>query len=127
MYRPFTGLIFLHIRRYIKKTLHCQGVSRHSKAEILTFIADAAKNLSVLCGEHGFLDGRAATANACLLGLLITIYNGPTMSPNWHREISKYPNLRTWTDGMIAKYFGERSILPIQSRGGSEKPGAIGP
>jgi len=121
VYRTFTGLIFSHIRRYIKKTLHCQGVSRHTKPEILMFIGDAAKNLSVLCGENGFLDGRAATANACLLGLLVTIYNGPTMSPNWHREINKYPNLRTWTDGMIAKYFAERSILPVQNLDGREK------
>jgi hypothetical protein len=127
-YRPFTGLIFSHIRRYMKKTLHSQGVSRHSKPEILSFIGEAAKHFSVLCGERGFLDGRAATANACLFGLLITIYNGPTMSPNWYREISTFPNLRKWTEGMIAKYFGERSILPMEIAGGGvEKQGAIAP
>jgi len=111
----------------MKKTLHCQGVTRHSKVEILSFISDAAKHLSVLCGEHGLLGGRATTANACLLGHLITVYNGPTMSSNWYREISKYPNLRTWTDGMIAKYFGERSILPIQIADGVEKHETIAP
>jgi hypothetical protein len=127
MYRPFTGLIFSRIRRYMKKTLHCQGVLRHSKTEILSFISEAAKHLSVLCGERGFLDGRASVANACLLGLLITIYNGPSMSPNWYREISKYPNLRTWTEGMIGKYFAERSILSMQSANGSEKQAPAAP
>ena len=66
-------------------------------------------------------------ANACLLGLLITIYNGPTMSPNWYKEINKYPNLRIWTDGIIAKYFGERSILPLEMEGRTEKQGAAAP
>jgi hypothetical protein len=99
----------------LKKTLYLQGVTRHPKEEILSFIKEAAKALSVLCGEKGFLEGRAASANAILLGFFITIYNGPRMSPNWYREIQKYPNLRPWTDGMIAKYFPERKILPLES------------
>jgi hypothetical protein len=91
----------------------------------LTFIGEAAKHLSALCGENGFLDGRAASANACLLGLLVTVYNGPTMSSNWHHEGSKYPNLRTWTEGMIAKYFSERKIQPMQNVNGKDISGLI--
>ena len=118
-YRPFTGLIFTKVRRQLKKSLHLQGVSRHSREEILSFIEEAAKSISVLVGEKGLLEGRAASANACLLGLFVTIYNGPTMSPNWYREIGKYPNLRPWTEDMIAKYFPERKILPLQAENGS--------
>jgi len=119
-YRPFTGLIFFKVRRYVKQSLHSQGVSRHNREEILSFIEEAAKSISVLVGEDGLLGGRAASANACLLGLLVTIYNGPTMSPNWYREIRKYPNLRPWAEGMIAKYFPERKILPLQNDNGNK-------
>ena len=123
-YRPFTGLLFIMLRRHMKKALHLQGVLRHNREEILSFIEEAAKSISVLVGENGLLVGRAASANACLLGFLVTIYNGPTMSPNWYREIRKYPNLRPWTESMIAKYFPERNILPLQTENGNKVPEA---
>jgi hypothetical protein len=113
-YRPFTGLIYIKVLRYLRKMLQLQGVTRHTKEEILSFIEEAAKSMSVLCGENGLLDGKAACANAYLLGFLITIYNGPKMSANWYKEVQKYPNLRTWIESMIAKYFPERKILPMQ-------------
>src|SRR5438046_1458869 len=62
-YRPFTGLIFFKVRRYVKQSLHSQGVSRHNREEILLFIEEAAKSISVLVGEDGLLGGRAASAN----------------------------------------------------------------
>lgn len=123
-YRPFTGLLFFQVRRYVKKSLHLQGVLRHSREDILSFIEEAAKSISVLVGEKGLLEGKAAGANACVLGLFVTIYNGPTMSPNWYREIRKYPNLRPWTEGMIAKYFPERQILPLQPENGDKMSAA---
>ena len=113
-YRPVTGLLYKRVLRYLKKTLHGQGVLRHTKDEIVWFIEKAAKSMSVLVGEKGLLEGRAASANACLFGLFITIYNGPKMSSNWYREITKYPNLRVWTEGMIEKHFPERKILDLE-------------
>lgn len=110
-YRLFTKILFNHVQKYIKKTLHLQGILRHSKEEILTAIGEAVKSISVLVGEKGFLDGKGRSANACLLGLLVTIYEGPTMSANWHKEVQKYPNLRAWMDKTIAEYFPERKLV----------------
>ena len=109
-YRPFTKILFALVRKSIKKALHMQGVSRHSKEEILAAIGQAAKAMGVLIGENGFLDGRGNSANACVFGLFITVYQGPTMSPNWYNELRKYPNLRTWTEKMVAEYFPERKL-----------------
>ena len=114
-YRFITGILYKRVLRYLKKTLHGQGLLRHTREEILEFIEEAAKSISVLVGEKGLLEGRAAGANACLFGFLVTIYNGPTMSSNWYREIIKYPNLRQWTEGMITTYFPERKILDLQA------------
>ena len=100
----------------MKKTLYLQGVARHSKAEILSFIEEAVKSLSVLVGDKGFLEGRANGANACLFGLLVSVFNGPEMSAHWYKEVIKYPNLRKFTVEMAEKYFPERKIVDIQAQ-----------
>jgi hypothetical protein len=104
----------MKVRGYVKKTLHLQGVSRHTKDEIISFIDEAALSLSILVGDRGFIQGKAMNANACLFGFLITIYNGPLMCVHWHKAVEKYPNLRTWTEGMAEKYFPERKVLTKQ-------------
>lgn len=109
-YRPFCGLIYWKVRKYLKTTLWNQGVGRHSKDEVLGFIEEAARSLSVLVGEKGFLEGRSKELNAVLLGFFVTIYYGPTMAACWHEEIVKYDNLRAWTEKMIEEYFPDREL-----------------
>jgi glutathione S-transferase len=118
-YRPFTGILFVKVRGYIKKSLHLQGVSRHTKEEIISFIEEAARSLSVLVGEKGLLEGRAMSANAYAFGLLVTVYNGPQMCSHWFKELQKYPNLRAWTERMAEKYFPGRKVLAIDDVGGN--------
>ena len=59
------------------------------------------------------MEGKARVANAYALGHLVCIYNGQTMAANWCKEVSKYPNLRTFADRMCAEFFPERVITPL--------------
>ena len=119
-YRPFSTPIYYKIKKYLKTTLWNQGIGRHSKKEILGIIEESARSLSVLVGEKGILEGRSKVLNAIVLGFLVTVYLGPTMSAHWHEEIVKYDNLRTWTEKMIEEYFPERKLPELKIIKGQE-------
>ena len=88
--------------------LYGMGITRHSKEDIISFIAEASKAMSVIVGEKGFLDGRVCSANAILFGMLVGIQEAGEMTPTWNAEIGKYPNLMKWVEDMKIKYFPER-------------------
>ena len=88
--------------------LYGMGITRHSKEEIVSFISEAAKAMSVLVGKTGFFDGRVCSANATLFGVLVGIQEAGKMTSTWNIEIAKYPNLVEWVEDMKKKYFPER-------------------
>jgi hypothetical protein len=121
LYRPFCRLVFIKIKRYFKLKFGNQGISRHSKAEIVGFIEEAARSLSVLVGDNGILEGRSKELNAIVLGFLVTVYIGPTMSAFWHEEIVKYENLRSWTEKMIEEFFPDRKLPELTKSHGKQQ------
>ena len=98
------------VYRNISSMLHAKGITRHSKPEIVSFIAEAAKAMSVLVGEKGMFNGKPCAVNAFMMGILIAIYDWPQLNKAWAPEIAKYPNLRRWTENMISTYFPERKL-----------------
>jgi len=110
-------LINRRVSKYMKKTLWCEGILRHEREEIVAFIEEAAKNMSILVGEKGIMEGKAKVVNSYLLGFLVCVYNGQDMAANWCKAIRKYPNLRAFADNMCAEHFPERNITPLKEDG----------
>jgi glutathione S-transferase len=107
---PMRVLVFTFIYRDLNKMLYSMGIARHSKEDILSFIADAIKAISVLVGDTGLFGGRACSANAYLFGLLVAIIQMPDLCPVFNAEVAKYPNLRRWTESWVERYFPERKL-----------------
>ena len=107
---PIRVIIFNIIWRKLSLTLYWKGITRHSREEIISFIAESAKVLSEFVGEKGLFDGKPCSVNAIVSGLLISVYELPELNKTSYEEFSKYPNLRRWTESMVAKYFPERKL-----------------
>jgi len=107
---PLRVVVFNFIYRNIASTLYGNGTMRHSREEILGMIEEGYKTLSVLVGEKGLFDGKPCAVNAYLGGLMVSVMDGKEVTVNSYREISKYPNLKKWTEEWAAKYFPERKI-----------------
>jgi hypothetical protein len=90
--------------------LYGKGITRHSRDEVLSLIADGVKTMSVLVGEKGLFDGKPCAVNAFLFGILVSFLEGRETNKAFHREISKYPNLKRWAESMNEKYFPERKL-----------------
>jgi hypothetical protein len=105
---PVRVIVFNLIYRNISSLMYGKGITRHSREEILSLIADGVKTMSVLVGEKGLFDGKPCAVNAFLFGMLVSFLEGPETNKAFHGEISKYPNLKRWTESMNEKYFPER-------------------
>ena len=103
-------IIFNIIWRKMSSMLYGKGITRHSREEIISFIAEGAKTVSVLFGEKGLFDGKPCSVNAFALGLLIAVYDMPELNKAFYEEFSKYPNLRRLAESMVATYFPERKL-----------------
>jgi len=107
---PLRVVVFNLIYRNVAGTLYGKGLTRHSRDEILGFVAEAVKTMSVLVGEKGLLEGKECSVNAFLLGFLIALFEFPDLTPILCGEISKYPNLISFQETWAAKYFPERKL-----------------
>lgn len=90
--------------------LYSMGILRHSREEIVSFIIEAVKSMSVLIGDDGFFNGRDCSVNAIAFGFLVATYESREVVPIFSMEISKYPNLTKWMKATSAKYFPERKL-----------------
>ena len=91
--RPLIGSI---VRRDIRKTLHAQGVGRHSKAERLALAKGDLDALAVLLGDKPFLFGEQphgadATLFACVASICFT-----DLQPEITYLASAHANLRAY-------------------------------
>ena len=91
-------------------TLYGNGLLRHSRDEIVGFITEAVKTLSVLVGEKGLIEGKECSVNAFLIGFLIAVFEFPDLCPVLCGEISKYPNLMSYRETIAEKYFPDRKL-----------------
>jgi hypothetical protein len=107
---PLRVVVFNLIYRNVAGTLYGKGLTRHSRDEIVGFITEAAKTMSVLVGEKGLIKGKECSVNAFLIGLLIAVFEFSDLSPVLCGEISKYPNLMSYRETMAEKYFPDRKL-----------------
>lgn len=107
---PLRVVVFNLIYRNVSGTLYSMGLTRHSRDEIVGYIAEAVKTMSVLVGEKGLIEGKECSANAFLIGFLIAVFEFPDQAPVLCGEISKYSNLMSFRETMAEKYFPERKL-----------------
>jgi len=107
---PLRVVVFNLIYRNVSRTLYGKGLTRHSRDEIVGFITEAVKTMSVLVGEKGLINGKECSVNAFLIGFLIAVFEFPDLCPVLCGEISKYPNLKSYRETMAEKYFPDRKL-----------------
>jgi hypothetical protein len=107
---PMRVVIFNFVYRDINDMMYKKGIGRHAKEDIVSFIVESVKTISVLVGDKGLLEGKPCSANAFLFGLLVAVMLTPDLTPIWNAEVAKYPNLKRWTESWVEKYFPERKL-----------------
>lgn len=99
-------LIKRMVRGHVRKTLHGQGIGRHSEAELVAMACRDLDALSALIGERSCLLGEQpcgadATVLAFIAATLCEQFDTPVRT---HAE--KLPNLVAYRDRWMAHYYG---------------------
>ena len=91
------------IRRYVKKAVYSQGISRHSRDEVIAFAAEGAKALADLLGDKPFFLGENFTiVDASAFGFLQNAVGPGTFLAE---QMAKYPNLGAYVERLLEKYY----------------------
>jgi hypothetical protein len=107
---PIRVVLFKILYRRYATTLRNKGILGKSRENVVAIITEAVKTLSVLVGDTGMFDRKPCSVSAFLFGILVAMYEWPKLNKAWTAELIKYPNLRSWTEGMVARYYPEREF-----------------
>jgi glutathione S-transferase len=89
----------------IRKTLHRQGIGRHSEAEMVTMAARGIEALSQILGDNRYFlgpqaSGADATVFAFVAGALTPVFQSPVRD-----KMTSLPNLVGYHDRMMAEFY----------------------
>jgi hypothetical protein len=107
---PIRVVLFKILYRRYASILRNKGILSKSKEDLVAIIAEAVKTLSVLVGDTGMFEGKPWSLSAFLFGILVAMYEWPKLNKAWTAELVKYPNLRSWTECMMARYYPDREF-----------------
>lgn len=102
---PLRPLIIAMVRRKVKKSLHAQGLGRHSRADMIRLASRAISALSDALGDKPFLMGSApcgadATATAFVIACLC-----PVFTTQLRTDMESHANLVAYAARMTALYY----------------------
>jgi len=102
---PARPLVKAMVRRGVRRTLHGQGIGRHSREEIVTLAAAALRALADVLGDNDYLMGPApcgadATAFAFAAGALCPPFEGGV-----RRAAESHPNLVAYEKRMRERFY----------------------
>ena len=102
---PLRGIVIAMIRRRVKKSLHAQGLGRHTDAEIKQLTARSVAALSDFLGDKAYalgprVSGADATMFATAAGLLCRHFETPERA-----EAERYPNLAAYNQRMLREFY----------------------
>jgi glutathione S-transferase len=106
------------IRGNVRRTLHAQGIGRHSEAEMTVLSDRAFEALSQVLGDNAYLMGNTpcgadATAFAFIATALSPVFESPARA-----KARALPNLTAYRDRMMAEFYPEMgSDPPIRKQG----------
>lgn len=100
--RPFAISI---TRRQLRKTLHAQGLGRHSPAELLSLVERDFQSIADHLGDKPyFMGGRPSSADATIFpfvaGALCEIFNAPSRN-----AAGRHANLVAYRDRMMREFY----------------------
>jgi len=104
---PVRPLVIAMVRRQTRKTLHAQGMGRHSRAEIVAIATRAIDSVSEYLQKKPFFmgpepSGVDATIFAFTAGVL-----SPTFETPLRTAAERHANLARYVGRMTARYFPE--------------------
>jgi glutathione S-transferase len=104
---PVRPLMVTVVRRQLKRTLHGQGMGRHTGAEIVALGTRSIAAIADFLGPKPFFMGSEpsgidATLFAFLAGALCPLFNTPLRT-----AAERYANLRRYVGRMAARYYPE--------------------
>jgi len=102
---PLRPVMIAMIRRKLRKTLHGQGLGRHSSAEIVALATRSIDAMAdQLAGKPFFMGaeptGVDATMFAFAAGLLCPVFDGPILT-----AAERHDNLKRYVARMTARFF----------------------
>ena len=99
--RPLIGSL---VRREIRRTLHAQGVGRHSESERMSLARGDLDSLATLLGDKPYLFGdKPHGADATLFACAASIYR-TDLQPKISSLAASHANLRAYADRMMGRY-----------------------
>lgn len=103
---PLRGFVFGRLQKAVKRTLHGQGLARHSNEEIFTFGRDVIDALDARIGDGPFFFGDdIRSVDAALYPQIVNIVDAP-----YHTAFNQYartkPRLVAYAERCDARIFG---------------------
>ena len=104
---PLRPLVIAMIRRQVRKTLHGQGMGRHSRTEIIALATRGIDAIArYLQQKPFFMGGEASAVDATVfsfaVGLLCPIFESPLRI-----AAERHENLKRYVGRMTARYYPE--------------------
>jgi glutathione S-transferase len=107
IFAPARPLIKRLIRGKVKKTLHLQGVGRHSADEAARLGVKDIETLATLLGDKSYLFGDVA----CGADATVFAFVAAVLSPSWESPIrdaaAAAPNLVAYRDRLMNRFFAD--------------------
>ena len=103
--RPVRPVVTAIVRRKMKRSLHLHGLGRHTEADRLALGKGDIAAMAGLLGDKPFLFGDSPHgADATLFAFTATLID-TDLQPKLTALTAPYPNLRSYVDRMMARYF----------------------
>ena len=108
---PIRPFVVAMIRRQVRRTLHGQGIGRHSPAEIMALATRSIDASADFLGAKPYMMGAEptgldATAFAIAAGILCPVFETPLRI-----AAERHDNLRSYVDRMTVRFYPRQSAM----------------
>lgn len=102
---PLRWFVPAMLQRKVRNSLHCQGIGRHSRDELLVFAREDLQALQDMLGTHDYFGGaRPCSADAAAYGVLANLIFCTLETP-LNRMAREFPALVAYCERLRAAYW----------------------
>ncbi len=102
---PLSAVVPNILRKKVKKSLHAQGMGRHSESEIINIADQSFKALSVLLGDKPYFYGNKVSTFDATAYAFISSFTQAKLDNEINKTAKSYANLVAYADRIKQQYF----------------------
>lgn len=102
---PLRGMVQSLVRRRVRKSLHAQGMGRHSEADMARIGRRGVEALAALLGDKPYLMGDQPCSTDAMMFAILTSALCPHFESPMKQEVGRHANLVAYEARMRQRYF----------------------